>query len=381
MVLNKIVSVSEQIRSTANERGWGYVLRGGIRKVVNSFFERIVWKLLPKSGVFYTISRSRLLTSLYFLFQGTFLREQRAILAGIGKYHKYEENQASPKHRLIRGTHRLEKGLSMPTEKKRDVFAEGYIMDVVEDLQIAWESNPGDRQLYWTIDVLNEYFETVESTEHILRAETAFENFLSIIEYTPETRVPFPRRQLDSSPVSYEDMLELAKQRTSTRWFEQRDVPRKHIDDSLEIAIQSPSACNRQSYEFRIFDNPDLIDEVSSLAIGASGYKDNIPCLAVIVGKQRAYFDVRDKHVIYIDASLAAMAFQFSLETRGLASCCINWPTIPRNEKLIADLLDIEDDEEVIMLMAIGYPDPDGMIPYSEKKPVETIRSYNDISQ
>jgi nitroreductase len=225
--------------------------------------------------------------------------------------------------------------------------------------------------------VLSEYFEVVESTQTIDEAEGKFMAFLSDIQYTPEDRVPFPRREFGSPPVSPSDMKQLAVRRTSTRWFQERQVPRELIDDCLEVAMQSPSACNRQSYEFRIYDEPELIDAITSLAIGTTGYRDNIPCLAVIVGQQRAYFDARDKHVIYIDASLAAMSFQFALETHGLASCCINWPTIPRNERKMANLLNLSCDEEVIMLMAIGYPDPDGMIPYSEKKAVENVRSYN----
>jgi nitroreductase len=221
------------------------------------------------------------------------------------------------------------------------------------------------------------YFEVVDQTKPISEAESEFNEFLSNIEYSPEQRVPFPRRELGEAPVSPEAIKELAVQRTSTRWFEQREVPREEIDEALEVAIQSPSACNRQSYEFRLYDDPELIDEISSLAIGASRYKDNIPCLAVIVGKQRAYFNDRDKHVIYIDASLSAMAFQFALETQGLASCCINWPAIPRNEKQMEELLNLDCDESVVMLMAIGYPDPDGMIPYSEKKEVGSVVSYN----
>ncbi|MFC7212459.1 hypothetical protein ACFQL3_18500, partial [Natronoarchaeum sp. GCM10025321] len=59
--------------------------------------------------------------------------------------------------------------------------------------------------------------------------------------------------------------------------------------------------------------------------------------------------------------------FQFALETQGLASRCINWPAIPNNERKLQSLLNLESDETVVMLMAIGYPDPDGMIPYSEK--------------
>ncbi len=250
---------------------------------------------------------------------------------------------------------------------------------MVGNLETAWDQNSDDEQLRWAVDVLSEYFEVVDRTEIIAEAESEFEEFLAEIEYTPDGRVPFPRRELDETPVPSEAMKQLAVQRTSTRWFQEREVPREEIDEALEIAMQSPSACNRQSYEYWLCDDRELIDDVASLAIGASGYKDNIPCLAVIVGKQRAYFNDRDKHVIYIDASLSAMAFQFALETRGLASCCINWPAIPENERQMESLLDLDPGESVVMLMAIGYPDPDGMIPYSEKKAVESVRSYNTL--
>ncbi|AKU08138.1 hypothetical protein ABY42_10460 [Haloferax gibbonsii] len=340
----------------------------------------MIWKILPKATTLRFISRSRILTTIYYLISGTFYREQRSVLCGLAKYHELEVEGESPHHQIIRSTHRIEKGLSM--KERREVFAESYIQNLVTDLIGAWEDGLNDEnmdraQLEWTIDVLAKYFNVVKKTEPISEAETRYTNFLDQIEYTPGNRIPVPRRELGDISVSPEDMKELASRRTSTRWFEQKKVPRTKIDDALEIAMESPSACNRQSYEFRIYDDPNLIDNISSLAIGASGYKDNIPCLAVVVGKQRAYFNDRDKHVIYIDASLAAMAFQFGLETQGLASCCINWPAIPQNEERIEDLLNLECDENVVMLMAIGYPDSDGMVPHSEKKSVKSVRSYN----
>jgi len=54
-----------------------------------------------------------------------------------------------------------------------------------------------------------------------------------------------------------------------------------------------------------------------------------------------------------------------------------NWPAIEENEQEMERLLDLDPDESVVMLMPIGYPDPDGMIPHSEKKAVETVRTYN----
>lgn len=340
----------------------------------------VVWRVLPKDRTLYAIARSRVLTALYFLLRGTFYEEQRSVLCGLAKHHELEASADSPRHRLVRGVHRIEKGLSM--RDRRDVFAEGYVEEVVADLAAEWpDDGEPDRQLRWAVDVLTEYFDVVEPTEPIADAESRFAEFLDDVAYAPGEKVPFPRREIDGTPVAYPELKQLARQRTSTRWFQQRPVPRSELDDALEVALQSPSACNRQSWEFRFFDDRDLIEDVASLAIGANGYDDNIPCLAVVVGKLRAYSEDRDKHVIYIDASLAAMAFQFALESRGLAACCINWPAIPRNQRRMAELLGLDADESVVMLMAIGYPDPDGMIPYSEKKPVAELRSFNGIER
>lgn len=370
-------SVLNRARSIYRQEGAVSLLQKGVRFARQQFFTRVVWNVLPKNRTLRFIARSRILTSLYFFLTGSFYHEQRSVLSGLAAYEELEEQRQAPRHRIIRSVHRIEKGLSM--RDRRSVFAESYIQDVVDDLRAAWDPESTSEQFKWAVDVLKEYFDTVDRTPAIADAESEFDEFLSSIAYTPNGRIPFPRREFDESPVSPDAMKQLAVQRTSTRWFQDRDVPREEIDEALEVAMQSPSACNRQSYEYRLYDDRALIDEISSLAIGASGYSDNIPCLAVIVGKQRAYFNDRDKHVIYIDASLSAMAFQFALETQGLASCCINWPAIPKNERKMEALLDLDSDENVVMLMAIGYPDPDGMIPYSEKKPVESVRSYNDV--
>lgn len=346
-------------------------------RLIKYLFKHYIWSVIPKDKTFTIISRSRVLTGVYFILKGTFYEEQRAVLQGIAKYEECEAKRQNPRHRLIRSTHRIEKGLSM--RDRRDVFAEGYIDSTVKDLKIAWDQQEPDKQLRWAVDVLAEYFDVVEETNKISGPKDEYFDFLDTIEYSPSNRVPYQRQELDSTSISHENLEQLAFQRTSTRWFQDKEVPREQIDKALDVAMQSPSACNRQSYEFRFYDDPELISEVSSLAIGATGYNDNIPCLGVIIGKQRAYSKDRDRHVIYIDASLAAMAFQFSLETQGLASCCINWPAIPTADREISELLNLDPDEEVIMLMAIGHPDPEGMIPYSEKKPVENVRSFNEL--
>ncbi len=370
-ILRRAVQVyREEGARTLAQKGWRFA-------VWEFFPEKILWHVLSESKTKALLSRSKLLTTLYFYIRGSFYHEQRALLQGQSQYVREEANRTDPVHKIIRDTHRIEKGLSM--KDRKDSFAEGYVNDLVDAVRIAWleQSTISDGQLHWTTDVLTEYFEVVKHTPPIEKAYERFSELEDEIDYTPDKRTPKRRQELECDPVEYESLLKLSCQRSSTRWFEQEPVPRELLDRAIDIAAQSPSACNRQSYEFRIYDDPELLEELRELPIGVRGYAENIPCLVVLVGKHRAYFHDRDKHVIYIDASLAAMSFQFALETLGLASCSINWPAIRRREKQLEELIDLDPDEAAIMFMAVGYPDSDGMVPYSEKKPLNTIRSYN----
>ena len=363
------------------EEGAKKLAQKGWRFAVWEFFpEEILWRVLSESKTKSIISRSKLLTTLYFYIRGSFYHEQRALLQGQSQYIRQETNRTDPVHKIIRDTHRIEKGLSM--KDRRNSFAEGYINELVDAVRTAWieESTISTDQLHWATDVLTEYFEVVDHTPPIKKAHRIFFELIEDIDYTPGNRTPDQRQELEQDPVKYESLLELSRQRSSTRWFKQEPVPRELLDSAIDIATQSPSACNRQSYEFRIYDDPEILEELRELPIGVRGYAENIPCLIVLVGKHRAYFHDRDKHVIYIDASLAAMSFQFALETLGLASCSINWPAIRRREKQLEELIDLDSDEEAIMFMAVGYPDSEGMVPYSEKKSLDEIRSYNKIN-
>ena len=92
-----------------------------------------------------------------------------------------------------------------------------------------------------------------------------------------------------------------------------------------------------------------------------------------------AYFDERDRHVIYIDASLAAMTFMLALETLGLSSCPINWQDVAEFESKIRNILQLKTIERPVMLISCGYPDKDAKVPFSEKKDLDEIRSYNKL--
>src|SRR5690606_10309881 len=176
------------------------------------------------------------------------------------------------------------------------------------------------------------------------------------------------------------EFLKLSQQRRSVRWYDQKPVPREITEKALKIALNSPSACNRQPFKFYIFDEPELAKKIGSIPMGTKGFAENFPAVAVIVGQLRAYPFERGLHVIYIDGALAAMSFMYALETLGLASCPINWPDVEPLELKMEKTLQLEKDQRPIMLISYGYPDKSGQIPFSAKMPLEQAAVFNKIN-
>jgi nitroreductase len=340
-----------------------------VPKPVRRRFRRLWWPLIVRFPRFGAV---------YYFFDDTFLREFRGVIQG---HRHFERHQDGRRYTLRRNTHRLEKGLIMRPQK--GVFARDYLPQTVE-LYLQLIHDPDCQQdevtrelTDWAGGVLAEYFAVVSAGQDkaIDRAREQFEAGAPAAR-KPEAR-PYARGLDEPPPVSYEQMLALARRRRSVRWYRPDPVPREAIDQAVRVAGMAPSACNRQPFEFRVYDEPALVRKIAAIPGGTAGFHENFPCFIVIVGKLGAFPEGCDRHVIYIDASLAAMSLQFALESQGLSSCCINWRDIPEAEKAMAEALNLSPDERVVMCLSVGYPDPTGKIPFSQKKTLDELRRYN----
>lgn len=335
--------------------------------------------------IFYgTLSLNRFLGTIFLLFVPfSFNRERFALIKGKARYYKSLNKSGKNNALLRRNIHRLEKALIM--EPRRAKFALNYIGETIDLYEAALKGDKNclrveEEEILWSRDVLTRYFESIELDNHTSHLqERFFKANIGFFNSSPISRVPYMRSESAQHNVSFEDLLQLSKRRRSVRWFKDTQVPREVIDKALLIAIQSPSACNRQPFEYRIFDSPELVQKIVKIPMGTKGFGHNIQTIAVIVGKQDYFFSSRDRHLIYIDASLSAMAFILGLETLGVSSCVLNWPDIEILERKMQKILNLEYHERVIMLLAIGFAREDGGIPFSQKKSLNNIRNYNKI--
>ncbi|UZR94363.1 nitroreductase family protein [Chondrinema litorale] len=274
-----------------------------------------------------------------------------------------------------RNIHRLEKGLSYATLK--DVFAEDYIYDTVYCLREGEKNSAFDEDsITWGKAVLKEYFSKVEHTEKVKKAYSVFQPLLSTNRFA-ENEIPYLESERAQSDISYSQLMNMALRRRSIRHFIDKEVSEDVIKKAYDIAKMSPSACNRQSFQYYFYNEKSIVKKLSQIPGGVAGY--DIPTVIVIVGNYSGYFDERDINAPVIDASLAAMAFLFALETLGLGSVCINWPNLPDREAKIRNVLDLKASEFVIMMIGVGYPDPNGKIPFSKKRSADEVVKINKL--
>lgn len=322
--------------------------------------------------------KNMFLSNLYYLMRWNFGWEHRAVLAGKKIYADSLKNPLQNTSLLRRNIHRLEKGLLM--RPRRVPFGLDYIIETVDAFSRAVAAQTEINELIWAKHVLNEYMQITPNHPVIdpLREIVQLASKQIVEPHILEKKnIPYLRCEEDKPQISYDELLQLAQYRRSVRWFLPKKVDRKIIESAIHVAAYSPTACNRQPYEFRVFDDPQLVSQIIKLPSGTGGFGHQVPSVVVVTGKLRNYFNERDRHLIYIDGSLAIMSFIYALEVQGIGSCCINWPDIPRLETKMAQLLKLEKDERPIMLVAFGYPDPDGMVANSTKKPQEQLIKYN----
>ena len=280
---------------------------------------------------------------------------------------------------LRRCIHRLEKGLTM--RPRSPVFALDYIADTVDAFEAAVLRESHSRaELQWAADVLAAYFlVVVEDGGVIAKARLKFDALARTVRSTrgiePNSSGMSPKPHSDSitSTIDFESLLTLIRRRKSVRWFKNEPVARELLDKAIVAASFAPSACNRQPFLFHIVNGLENTSRVASIAMGTAGYSHQIPVLIVVVGDFSAFESERDRHLPYIDGSLAAMQLMLACETLGLGTCPINWPDIEARERRMAAELQLAEHLRPIMLIAVGYPDPDGQVAFSTKKTAQEL--------
>ncbi|MCY9515418.1 nitroreductase family protein [Paenibacillus apiarius] len=210
--------------------------------------------------------------------------------------------------------------------------------------------------------------------------------------------------------TTYEIMKEVIHERRSVRRYEDRQVTAEDVKELIDCARYAPSDTNSQTWEFIAILNREWIARIEQLTWDALHKRaeqaeaqglakearllvksfgpyatafSNAPALIICLASpytskfRERIFDpiglvpstVWDEEGIK-SSCLAIQNLMLAAHARGLASCPMTGPVLLADQQ-IKDMLDIPEDRQVNMVLALGYPsDTPAKLP---RKPVEDI--------
>ena len=149
--------------------------------------------------------------------------------------------------------------------------------------------------------------------------------------------------------------------RRSIRKYAEGPVARETMQTIMECGINAPSGQNKQSWEVRIVDNPELMAEMSEAMGEAHG--GNEFAKGCFRGAPVMVFIARDLSYDFspYDCGLLAENIMLSAWSLGVGSVCLGSPVrmLTDNDlcKPYVDRLGFSEGYELCLCVGLGYPD------------------------
>jgi nitroreductase len=280
---------------------------------------------------------------------------------------------------ILKDSHRIEKALSLPNP--RYFFGEEVLCTLVNHLIEYIKNYDKDDVYYVGIGSLSAY-----EAFH-LNEEKELPSFFLALKRKIEIE-DFKNATCDQVGVENVEQFvsdksrifsKFASTRHSCRNFEsEKTVSEETIKNIVQMSIRTPSVCNRQHWHVHFFTGKKKM-EILSMQNGNAGFSENIPYLAVVTSDLRSFYTEHERHQPFIDGGLFSMSLMYSMHSHGLGSCPLNWCNSYTIDHDFHKLNYINSSETVIMLIAFGYPNPNGTYAKSPRMQVDTFYTLNDI--
>lgn len=176
------------------------------------------------------------------------------------------------------------------------------------------------------------------------------------------------------------NLTEGIKSRRSIRKYKPDPIDHAIIEDIITTASYAPSWKNTQITRYIAIEDPNMIETIASkhtIEFNGNTIRQAPVLMAITYIKERCGYErdgsfstpKGDRWQMF-DAGIATEAFCLAAHEAGLGSVVLGL----FDEAEITTLLEIPDTQELMCLVALGYPDIDPEAP--KRKPVETLLTY-----
>ncbi len=163
--------------------------------------------------------------------------------------------------------------------------------------------------------------------------------------------------------INPEEFLKFLKSRRSIRTFLDKMIVDKDLEMILEAGRWTPSASNKQPWEFIIIKNKEFLKKISESAV-YSKFMKRAPVAIAIVGK------IKENPNWYVqDTTLVSMNMMLMAWSLGIGTCWIG----SMDREKAKELLSLGKEDFLLTILPFGYIK--GNIPKPTlRKPIEQIK-------
>src|SRR5690554_917013 len=172
------------------------------------------------------------------------------------------------------------------------------------------------------------------------------------------------------------DFFKVIEKRRSVRKYRRQPVEPEKIALIIETALRAPSSRGRNTWEFIVVDDHNIIRELSNAKQSGSSFLKGAPLALVVCANP-------DKSDMWIEnASIASIFISLAAEAQGLGSCWIQIRDRRHNaekvaEEFVKEELKIPSDLRVESIIAVGYPDEQK--PAHKKEELQYEKVFNNV--
>lgn len=190
-----------------------------------------------------------------------------------------------------------------------------------------------------------------------------FKTLLGILGVASLVSCTTPSQQEIKTDLRNNTVIETIMTRRSVRKYQPQAVNRDTMQIIVECGINAPNAINRQAWEIRVMDNPEVIMKLTDLYVKDNPKEaENPSFINMFRNAPTVAFIANDTTFAYspVDCGLMAENMILSAWSMGIGSCCLGGParfmkSNPEANKYLQEM-GFSENYDLLLCIGFGYP-------------------------
>jgi nitroreductase len=148
---------------------------------------------------------------------------------------------------------------------------------------------------------------------------------------------PYQERYLAHQARKRKVLVEIMRERHSSRMFADEPPAAEVIEGVLETASMCPSSCDRRAVTVHLVTDRDDLALLGGLLVGGVGWIHRAPVVGLLFADPLAYKAIDEQRFMpYLDAGVIVQQLYLAATAAGLACCYVNPNIRPMNREHFA---------------------------------------------